>query len=109
MSVHIFGIRHHGPGSARSLRGALEALRPDLILVEGPPEADSLLPLILHAEMEPPVALLIYASEDPSQAAFYPFAEFFPEWQALGYGLKNKTPTRFFDLPVAYCFAKSEG
>ena len=34
----IFGIRHHGPGSARSLRAALEQLRPDAILVEGPPD-----------------------------------------------------------------------
>ncbi|WP_170159778.1 DUF5682 family protein, partial [Calidithermus terrae] len=48
MNVHIFGIRHHGPGSARSLKAALEALRPDCILVEGPPEADPLLPLLLH-------------------------------------------------------------
>lgn len=101
-SVHIFGIRHHGPGSARSLKAALEALRPDCILVEGPPEADPLLPLLVHPEMKPPVALLVYASDNPADAAFYPFAEFSPEWQALTYGLKAGVPTRFFDLPLSH-------
>lgn len=102
MSVHIFGIRHHGPGSARSLKAALEALQPDSILVEGPPEADPLLPLILHEQMQPPVALLVYASENPARALFYPFAEFSPEWQALKYGLVAGVPTRFFDLPLTH-------
>jgi hypothetical protein len=102
MSIHIFGIRHHGPGSARSLKSAIEALRPDCILVEGPPEADSLLPLLIHAQMKPPVALLVYASESPDQASFYPFAEFSPEWQALSYGLKQNIPTRFFDFPLTH-------
>lgn len=106
MSIHIFGIRHHGPGSARSLEQALQALQPDCILVEGPPEADELLPLMLQSEMEPPVALLIYASENPSQAVFYPFAEFSPEWQALKYGLERGVPTRFFDLPIAHRLAE---
>jgi hypothetical protein len=48
-SVHIFGIRHHGPGSARSLRASLEALSPDCILVEGPPDADEVLSYAVHA------------------------------------------------------------
>ena len=45
---HIFGIRHHGPGSAWSLREALEALEPDCLLVEGPPDAREVLPLLAH-------------------------------------------------------------
>ena len=31
----VFGIRHHGPGSARSLQRALQALQPDTVLIEG--------------------------------------------------------------------------
>ena len=38
--VRIFGIRHHGPGCARSLRRALHAWEPDCLLLEGPPEAE---------------------------------------------------------------------
>ncbi|HNG93472.1 MAG TPA: DUF5682 family protein, partial [Acidobacteriota bacterium] len=97
----ILGIRHHGPGSARSVRQALEAMQPDIILVEGPPDGDSILPLLTHAEMKPPVALLIYAVDDPKQAVFYPFAVFSPEWQAIQFGLKHEIPVRFMDLPQA--------
>ena len=30
----VYGIRHHGPGSARALLQALEAQQPDLILLD---------------------------------------------------------------------------
>jgi len=97
--LHIFGIRHHGPGSARSLRHALEELQPDIILVEGPPDADSVIPLLNHKDMQPPVALLVYAPDQPQQAVYYPFAVFSPEWQAIHYALTNNIPVRFMDLP----------
>lgn len=99
MSTHIFGIRHHGPGSARSLRRALERLQPDVVLVEGPPDAEAVLPLLAHAEMQPPVALLVYVPEQPREAVYYPFASFSPEWQAIRYALEQKVPVRFMDLP----------
>ena len=105
MSTHFFGIRHHGPGSARNLRAALELLRPNAILIEGPPDAESVLSLFANEEMTPPVALLIYAPDDPKKAVFYPFAEFSPEWQAARYGLQNSIPVRFIDLPQTHLFA----
>ncbi len=101
MSVHLFGIRHHGPGSARSLRRALEALSPDAVLVEGPPDADAHLPLAAHPEMKPPVALLVYDPATPAHAVYYPFVEFSPEWQAIRYALEHGIPARFIDLPQA--------
>ncbi len=96
--VTLLGIRHHGPGSARSVRAALEKLRPDCVLVEGPPEADALLPLFADPEAIPPLALLIYLPDNPQYAIFYPFAEFSPEWQAIRYALANKIMVRFMDL-----------
>jgi hypothetical protein len=101
MSVHVLGIRHHGPGSARSVVAALDALAPDVVLVEGPPDADAVLPLAAHADLKPPVALLVYATEAPSDAVFYPFASFSPEWQAIRYALGRAVPVRFIDLPQA--------
>ena len=65
MTVHVFGIRHHGPGCARSLLQALRELEPDIVLVEGPPDAHEVLPLMMDQAMQPPVALLIYAPEAP--------------------------------------------
>ncbi|PTL76936.1 DUF5682 family protein [Vitiosangium sp. GDMCC 1.1324] len=101
-SVHVLGVRHHGPGSARSVRAALEKLQPDVVLIEGPPDADALLPVAAHAEMKPPVALLVYAVDRPARAVFYPFAVFSPEWQALQYALERTLPVRFIDLPQTH-------
>lgn len=103
--VHLFGIRHHGPGCARSLVRALEALQPDCVLIEGPPEADSLAALVSAEDMVPPVALLLYAPDEPQRAAFYPFAEFSPEWQALRYATQTGVPVRFMDLPQTHALA----
>ncbi len=41
--TRLFGIRHHGPGCARSLRAAFDAWAPTLVLVEGPTERAALL------------------------------------------------------------------
>lgn len=108
MSISVFGIRHHGPGCARSLRAALEELEPDIVLVEGPPDAQEVLPLLIAEGMKPPVALLIYAPEKPAQAVYYPFATFSPEWQALNYALARGLPARFMDLPQAFQLGKEE-
>ena len=104
-ALHLFGIRHHGPGSARSLLAGLEQLEPDLVLVEGPPDADAMLDPVIHPDMAPPVALLIYRPDHPRQATFYPFAEFSPEWQAIRYALTRGVPVRFIDLPQAHRMA----
>ena len=50
--------------------------------------------------MEPPIALLAYATGEPSKAAFWPFAVFSPEWQALQWAAKNGVQARFCDLPA---------
>jgi hypothetical protein len=105
MLNQIFGIRHHGPGSARSLRQALESLRPDIVLIEGPPDADDVLPLAAHAEMGPPVALLVYNPDQPQQSVYYPFVAFSPEWQAMRYALAEGVAVRFMDLPQAHWLA----
>ena len=97
--VHLFGIRHHGPGSARSLVHALERVQPDVVLIEGPPEANDLIPLASNPKLTPPVALLIYVPNEPRQAVLYPFAHYSPEWQAIQFALARSLPVRFIDLP----------
>jgi hypothetical protein len=106
--VTVFGVRHHGPGCARSLRAALQDLAPDIVLVEGPPEGDSLLPLIVDETMQLPVAILVYRPDLPRRAAFFPLAVFSPEWQALQYAAEHSIPARFCDLPQAIALARDE-
>ncbi len=106
--TRVFGIRHHGPGSARSLRHALEEFRPDAILIEGPADADPLVGFVAADTMTPPVALLSYVPDSPARAAFWPFAVFSPEWQAMRYGVDHAVPVRFCDLPAANVLAAED-
>ncbi len=106
--VVIFGVRHHGPGCARHLRAALGRLRPDCVLVEGPPEADRLLAFVARRELRPPIALLVYPEAAPGRGVAFPFAAFSPEWQALRYAASRKIPARFCDLPYARQLALPE-
>lgn len=103
--LRILGIRHHGPGCARSVVEALEAHPPAAVLIEGPPEADELIASAALEGMTPPVALLIHRADAPEQAVFYPFAEFSPEWQAIRWALAKGVPVKFMDFPWVHRFA----
>ncbi|MER6701168.1 DUF5682 family protein [Streptomyces fimicarius] len=104
----LLGVRHHGPGSARAVLAALAAARPAVVLVEGPPEGDALLPLAADPRMRPPVALLAHAVDDPGRASFWPMAAFSPEWVAIRWALDHDVPVRFIDLPAAHSLALKE-
>src|SRR6266700_472221 len=104
-ALHIFGIRHHGPGSARRLLEALGELRPRIVLIEGPSDASDLLPMLADAAMVPPVALLTYAADDPARAIFWPFATYSPEYQAACWAARNGAAARFIDLPASFRLA----
>ena len=106
--LHLFGIRHHGPGSAALLRRALDAVDPECVLIEGPPEADGLIAYAKAPGMRPPLALLLHGVEDANAAAFHPFAEFSPEWQAMLWALEHKRPVRFIDWPSGISLALSK-
>ncbi len=100
-TVRVFGIRHHGPGSARAVASALEAQQPDIVLIEGPPELDEIVPLVASADMQPPVAGFVYLRDHPRYAIFDPFASFSPEWLALQHAVQRGIPVRFIDVPAA--------
>ena len=109
--VRVLGVRHHGPGSARAVRAELERLRPEAVLIEGPPEADAL--VHLAGELEPPVALLVHRTGRGAQSGgetggwvFWPFASFSPEWVALRYAVDHGVEVRFCDLPAAHSLAE---
>jgi hypothetical protein len=101
MAVHLLGIRHHGPGSARSVLSALEELAPDIVLVEAPAETSAAFEWVGHGELRPPVALLGHVVDDPRRAVFVPLASFSPEWQAVAWANHHQVPVRAIDLPLA--------
>ena len=103
--VRVLGVRHHGPGSARLVRVALEHLQPEVVLIEAPADAESLVEFVRSEHLVPPVSLLAYGADRPEVSAFWPFAVFSPEWQAITWALGNNVPVRFMDLPAANVLA----
>ncbi|WP_442906565.1 DUF5682 family protein [Kineococcus sp. NBC_00420] len=106
--VEVLGVRHHGPGSARAVRAALERLQPDVVLIEGPADADPVAILVADPGLVPPVALLAHVADTPGIAAFWPFAVFSPEWQALVWAREHAAPVRFCDLPSSVSLAQRD-
>ncbi|MDO4895780.1 MAG: DUF5682 family protein [Moraxella sp.] len=104
-NIHYFGIRHHGVGSTKRLLSALDRLKPKKVLIEGASDCTELLPLLAHAQMRPPVALLAYANEFPECHVYYPFANFSPEYQAVLWAINHGVQVAFIDLPVSVTLA----
>ncbi|GGG49916.1 DUF5682 family protein [Hymenobacter glacieicola] len=106
--LHLYGIRHHGPGSTASLLKALDEFRPDMVLLECPADGEKALALAANPELKPPVALLIYNPKQHAQATFLPFAYFSPEWQATLWCQQHGAHLRCFDLPMTLRFANED-
>lgn len=99
--LSILGVRHHDVASAHAVETALPRLDPAIVLIEGPPEANAILPLAASAEMRPPIALSAMARGDPTSLRHWPFAAFSPEWVGLRWALAAARPVRFIDWPLA--------
>ena len=81
--VLYFPVRHHSPVCSFHLQKAIEAYRPDCILIEGPENAQHLIPVLTHEETQPPLALY-YAYQDKTglisekkedYKCYYPFLD----------------------------------
>ncbi len=105
----VMGVRHHGPGSARSVARALDALQPTVVLVELPADCEPSLRWVAHEQLRPPVALLGHVLDHPHRAAFLPFAVFSPEWQAFAWAARHGVPVRAIDLPLSQSLAAGAG
>lgn len=109
----IFPIRHHSPAAALQLERLIMDRKPRAVLIEGPAEAEPLIPFLIDRETVPPVAVYAYRSgKEPAEqhggagrAALFPFCAYSPELVALraGYGVGAKL--RFCDVPAAVSLA----
>src|SRR5579872_6888017 len=90
-----FPVRHHSPAVARHLEAAILARRPSLVLIEGPSEANDLIPHLTDPQTRPPVAIYSSYRDDgnlsgpaggdvPARSAcWYPLLSYSPEYVAL--------------------------
>lgn len=97
--IGTFGVRHLSPMGAWHLREFLDAVQPELVLIEGLDDATDLLPDITRAETRPPIAILAYTDALPVRTLVYPFARYSPEYQAILWAHDNDVTAEFCDLP----------
>jgi len=97
-------IRHHSPACARHVDRVIRALRPAVVLIEGPRDATPLIPLLTHAETRLPVALFTTYIRRPRGkapehfAAYFPLCDFSPELAAIRAAAALDLPAKFIDL-----------
>src|SRR5262245_41895730 len=97
--VHLFPVRHHSPRSASCLRAWLQTVQPQLILIEGPSDAESLIPVITNPESQPPIAILAYSTDGKPRSCMWPFVRYSPEYEALRWAREHGAKARFVDWP----------
>ena len=111
--VLYFPIRHHSPVCSYHLQKAAEAYRPDCILIEGPGNAEPLIPILIHEDTKPPLALY-YAYQDKEglispdredYKCYYPFLACSPELTALKEADRRGIHVEFMDLPYVEILA----
>lgn len=111
-----FPVRHHSASVAFLLDGEIRRRRPKLILIEGPAEADHLIPHLVNRRTRPPVAIYSCFQDDSNQfglaglaspaadipprwACWSPFVEYSPEFVAIRTAARLQIPVKFMDLP----------
>ena len=108
-AVLYYPVRHHSPACAWHLEQVIERYVPECILVEGPENANGLIPVLTHPDTKAPIALYyayrdeagLLASEDGEESCrcYYPFLDHSPELVALRSAASRGIPGRFIDLP----------
>lgn len=106
--VHVFGVRHHSPRSTAMLGALLDRVRPEVVLIEGPRDADPLIDVMVDGKTEPPIAILGYATEGEPRSSLWPFAAYSPEYAALRWAAKNGARASFIDIPTGVSLARDD-
>jgi hypothetical protein len=111
-----FPVRHHSPAVARHLEAAIRARKPRVIFIEGPSEANDLIPYVVDSKTRPPIAIYSsYRDDDnvlglagvasPAQdiparfACWYPLVAYSPEYVAMRTAKQIGAEIVFVDLP----------
>ncbi|MBV7273897.1 hypothetical protein JMF89_06920 [Clostridiaceae bacterium UIB06] len=105
--IIYFPLRHHSPACSFHLKKVIENYNPDIILIEGPSDANAVTPYIGHAETTAPVCIYysysdnkkLVSAEGGKYRCYYPFLDYSPELTAIREGEKRGIKTEFIDLP----------
>lgn len=115
-NVVFFPIRHHSPACSYHLKKTIKEYKPDIILIEGPIDANGVKEFLCDEESIMPVAIYYsysdskgFISEEKKQyKCYYPFLDASPELVALREGKNNNIKTKFIDLPYSEILINSK-
>lgn len=111
-------VRHHSPAAAAQVRALIRARRPKLVLIEGPAQANHVIPHLVDTKTKPPVAIYCsYRDDDdvlglagiasPSPdvparfSSWFPLLDYSPELVAIREAKAVGAEVAFMDLPFA--------
>lgn len=113
-----FPVRHHSPVCSLFLRDVMKRYQPDCILIEGPENANELIPDMVDEATQAPFCIY-YSYRDRKgliddkkgdYRCYYPFLDTSPELVALREGKKAGAALSFMDLPYEeILMAEKEG
>ncbi len=104
-SAAIFPVRHHSPRVSAALVAYLDRVRPQRVLVEGPRDAERLIPYLFDADTVPPIAILGYRTDGPTTSVLYPFASYSPEYVAMRWAHERGIPIEMIDITTGESLA----
>ncbi len=101
LGIVFVPVRHHSPACAAALRALIREIEPRQVLIEGPCDFDSVLPVLLNDDLKPPVAVVAFREADDETAvtSYYPLSRHSPEFVALQEAKRLGASVRFIDMP----------
>lgn len=113
--IMLLPVRHHSPACSFHVRKVMEAYAPDVVLIEGPENANELIPIMTHPDTEAPFAIYYSYHDKTGQLSeekehykcYYPFLNYSPELVALRTADSLGVPAAFMDLSYAGILAAS--
>lgn len=106
--VAIYPVRHHSPRCSAAVRAFLDAVQPEVVLVEAPRDAEPIIPHLFDADTEPPVAILGYRTEGGAASGVYPFATYSPEYVAFRWAHEHGVRIACIDVSTGERIAYDE-
>lgn len=114
--IVLLPVRHHSPACSFHVGKVIEDYRPDVVLIEGPENANELIPVMVHPDTAAPFAIYysyydktgLLSEEKEHYKCYYPFLDYSPELVALRTAAGLGIPAAFMDLSYAGILAASQ-
>ncbi len=104
--ILLLPVRHHSPACSLQIQRMIAAWEPTVVLVEGPDNANALLPVMVHEDTAAPFAIYYsyhdkagkISEEKGHYKCYYPFLAYSPELVAVREAAARGIKAAFIDL-----------